>query len=118
MPSSTTDNAIPFMVDGDDLADVATIMQTLAERVDDLTPVRGTVVVTVSASASGSQAVAFPAGKFSAAPIVVTGVQAGATPYVASAASITATGFTANVRHAAGTSSSTTVTVHYVAYPA
>lgn len=73
MPSTTPGHDIPYMVDGDPLADVATIMQALAEQVEEQVPLvqSGTVSVPVGAStAEASAAVVFP--KPFAAPPVVT----------------------------------------------
>lgn len=72
MPSTTPGHDIPYMVDGDPLADVATIMQALAEQVEAQVPLvqGGVVYVTVGAStAEASAAVVFPK-PFSAAPVV------------------------------------------------
>lgn len=118
MPSQTNHHDVPYMVDGDPLANVATIMQTLAERMEALLPISGRVTVTVTSSASGSAAVAFPAGKFPAGAtirVVCSTVIAGNTSYFAYQSSATNTGFTARVRHHDGTVQSTTVDVDWIA---
>lgn len=115
MSGTTTDNLIPYMVDGDDLNDVATIMQALAERVDKLTPMTGRVNVPVTASATGSAAITFPAGKFATAPRVFCTPEASTTAYSAYVSGITTTGATVRVRHNDGTSQTSSVDVQWVA---
>lgn len=118
MPSQTNHHDIPYPVDADPPADAATAMQALAERLEALLPISGRVTVTVTAAASGSQAVAFPAGKFpvgATVRVVCSTNIAGNTSYFAYASSATNTGFTARVRHHDGTVQSTTVDVDWVA---
>ena len=115
MPSSTADNAFPYMVDGDPLADVASIMQTLAERVDKLTPLTGRATVSLAAAASGAQAIAFPVGKFATPPRVFCTIESGSTAYSAFVSGITTTAATVRVRHNDGTSGTTSIDVQWVA---
>lgn len=118
MPGQTNHHDIPYPVAGDPVADIDTIVQSTAERLEALLPISGRVTVTVTASASGSAAVAFPAGKFPVgATIRVTcsTVIAGNTSYFAYQSSATNTGFTARVRHHDGTVQSTTVDVDWIA---
>lgn len=118
MPSDTgAQHSIPYMVDGDPLADVADIMQSLAQRVETLLPINGTKVVAVAASSTGTAAVVFPVGRFSVAPHVMVAAQAGATPYIVSVSAITAAGCNVNVRHCDGTSATANVTVGWTATP-
>lgn len=118
MPGQTNHHDVPYMVDSDDMADVATIMQTLSERVEALLPISGRVTVNVAAAANGSAAVAFPAGKFpvgATVRVTCSTVVAGATSYFAYQSSATNTGFTARVRHHDGAVQTTTVDVDWIA---
>lgn len=115
MPSATPLNALPYMIDADPLADVATIMQTLAERIEALTPVTGAASVSIAAAVSGAQAVTFPVGKFAAAPRVFCTVEGTNGAYTAFASGITTSGATIRARHVDGTSTTVTLPVQWVA---
>lgn len=116
MPGSTARRGLPYMVDTDPMADVAQSIEDLALALDKT--IRGTATITLAASASGSVAVTFPAGLFSAAPIVTATVIRAAHFYIVSADSITSSGMTLRVQHANSTSFSTSVVVHWTAGPA
>lgn len=115
MPSQTADNLIPYPVDSDPVADLATAVQALAERVDKLTPLTGKVTVPVTAANNGSIAVAFPVGKFDGAPRVLTTIESGSSAYSSYVNGITTTGATIRVRHNDGTSQTTAVDVQWCA---
>lgn len=118
MPSDTgAPHEVPYMVDGDPLADVADIMRTLAERVEAITPVRGTATINLAAAASGSVAVVFPV-TFATAPIVTATVIRGNHFYIVSADAVTTAGMTLRVQHANSTSFTTAVVVNWSAAPA
>ena len=117
MPSDTgAPHTIPYMVDGDPLADVADIMRTLAERVEERLGQRGTVAVAVAAASLGSVVVTFPIA-FAAAPIVQVTTQNN-TLMLATVESITATQMTVGVRHINATNVTGSYTVGWLALPA
>lgn len=97
MPSDTgAPQTIPYMVDGDPLADVADIMRSLAERVERQLGQSGYVDITVTGASVGSQAVVFPVA-FTAVPNVQ--VTSNNSLMLAAADAQATTGFTAWVRH-------------------
>lgn len=73
----------------------------------------GNAPVAVSASPTGSLAVTLPTGRFSVAPIVVVSARDGTFVWVATASGISATGFTANVRHVDNVNATGTVNVQW-----
>lgn len=74
------------------------------------------VSVSVAAAITGSTAVTFPAGKFSAAPMVICQALGFSGAYTAEPTALpTATGFTLGVRRQDGTSTTATVQCHYIA---
>jgi hypothetical protein len=115
MPASTPDNLIPYMVDSDPLADVASIMQDLAERVEKLTPITGRATCTLVGAASGAANITFPAGKFATPPRVFTTIESGSTAYASYVSVTSATAATVRVRHVDGTAASTSIDVQWVA---
>lgn len=120
MPGSTAKRAIPYMVDGDPLADVATIMQMLAERVDDVTAIYYTTVVVASGSTFQSKSIVWPSA-FAAAPSVVCQVAtkgAATAGYYAAAYSVTATGCDIRVDKAIGAAPGANTTVGVAIYVA
>lgn len=74
---------------------------------------QGVQSVTISAAVTGTAAVTFPAGRFSAAP-AVTAVAANSN-YTAFVSSVTASGFTCGARRADGTTVTATLDVHWIA---
>jgi len=117
MPSDTgAPHTIPYMVDGDPLADVADIMRTLAERVEERLGQRGRVDVNVAAASVGSVVVVFPIA-FAAPPIVQVTTQTN-TLMLATVEAITATQMTVGVRHVNGTNVTGTYNVGWLAVPA
>lgn len=105
MPSDTARHDYPFMVDGDPLADVATIMQTLAERIEAIVPVLyHTTVVVASGSSFQSKSIVWPTAYAAAPSVVVQASTKGAASagYYASAYNITTTGCDIRVDKAIG----------------
>lgn len=113
MPSSTARNAVPYMVDGDPLADVATIMQTLAERLDDIISPYYTTVVVASGTTFQSKAIVWPAAFASAPSVLVQVATKGAATagYYAAAYDVTTTGCTIRVDKAIGAAPGVNTTV-------
>lgn len=74
----------------------------------------GSVVVSISGSATGSAAITFPGSRFTQAPIVIATLN-DASGYAASVASITTTGATITLRHLDGTTATLTRTVGWFA---
>lgn len=112
----TTAHGFRYPLDSDPVQDGAEATRNLANDVDDLVGAiaAGTVTVNVTASATGSAAVTFPAGRFANAPIIVVTSRNGS--YVAAtAAGITASGFTASVRHVDNTAATVAVQVTWIA---
>lgn len=105
MPSDTARHDFPYMVDSDPMADVATIMQTLAERIEAIVPVLyHTTLVVASGSSFQSKAIVFPTA-YAAAPSVLVQVStkgAASAGYYASAYNITTTGCDIRVDKAIG----------------
>lgn len=116
MPTTTpAPLSVPYMIEADPLADVAAIMQSLAERVDKLLPARGQATINLASAASGSVAVVFPAGKFTSAPNVQATVIRGASFYVVSVTNVTKDGCTIYVQHANSTAFTAAVLVDWSA---
>lgn len=116
--ASTTAKGIPYPENTDAFADGADAVKALADWMEANGAKRvhaGSVVVPVTASATGTAAVVFPAGKFTAAPIVVAMCIGTSVYFATTTGGPTAAGFTAQVRHNANTSQTVNVTVHYVA---
>lgn len=75
----------------------------------------GDITVSLANAASGSVAVTFPAGRFTAAPAVVATVAGLSTTYVAGTGGRTAAGVTVIAFHRAGTASTVALTVSWIA---
>lgn len=75
----TTDNGLPFPEDFAFVTDGAAAIQALAEAIRVLA---GTVTVPINNSAAGQAIIPFPAGYFTAAPIVTLTVQQGGATYL------------------------------------
>lgn len=75
----------------------------------------GFVTVNLTAAASGSTAVLFPPGRFATTPIIVATLASGSTAYIAGVGSQNVNGFTAIAFHRAGTATTVSVTVHWIA---
>jgi hypothetical protein len=73
----------------------------------------GSVVVNLSAANSGTTAVTFPAGRFSAVPIVTATMAAGSASYVAGVGSVTASGFNAIAFQKDTATGTVALTVHW-----
>ena len=76
----------------------------------------GTVTVRVNASAGGTAAVAFPAGRFMAADVLnvqLTKVGSGLPKYIPYATAISATGMTVGVHSGDGTTTTASVVIHW-----
>ena len=98
MPSTTpAPDSIPYMLDGDPLADVADIMASLAARVDRQLGIRGFVDITVTGAATANLPVVFPVGTFTSTPIIV--VTSNNSAMLGAMQNPTAAGFDAYVRH-------------------
>ena len=122
MPSSTTRAGLPYPIGTDPVSDGDDAIKNLANRLDGSSGAlasapygmaAGTVSVVFSNVPNSSAAVTFPAGRFSQPPNVLTAGQNSF--FVTAAGSITATGFTMNVRHAQNTNQTTTVPTNWVA---
>ena len=74
---------------------------------------QGSVAMSLSADASQSAAVTFPAGRFTLAPLVQVSRGANGGRFVPYAASVTASGFTAGVASGDGSTYTGTVTVYW-----
>ena len=116
----TTTKGFPFPDPGDPFANVDAYIRQLAEALDFKKYREGVadyVSVTVNNSATGTLAVALPAGVFSGdAPSISLTVQ-GNSNYVACISDgPTTSGFGITVRHIAGTVASTSILVHFQAW--
>lgn len=106
-----------------DTPDVPRDIGALATAIDQRLPARmvtGQASVAMSNASTGSVAVTFPAGSFSAAPRVVVTVDSAAGAagaLIARVFSVTATGFTIGLTQAAGTPVTVTVPVEWIAVP-
>lgn len=115
MPSTTT-RGFRYPLDSDPVSDGAAAVRNLADDVNSKVGAiaRGTSTVTVTASTIGTAAVSFPAGRFTAAPAVVaTGNNSSV--WMAYVQAVTKDRFTLGVRQVQGTSTSATVSVHWIA---
>lgn len=116
MPSNTgAPHEYPYMVDGDPLADVADIMQTLAQRVAELEGQRGVEPIPVAAAASGLVTITFPI-PFAAVPHMQ--VTSDNTLMLGAVDTITTTGCRLAVRHVNNLNVTGTYNVMWRAYPA
>lgn len=110
MPANTT-NGYPYPVAGDPVQQARAGIQSLAEKVD--TALRasaaGTVVVSVTAAATGVATVAYPVGRFVSAEVSPVATVNGNAAYFAVVSNLTATSMQVTVVHRAGTSATTTV---------
>jgi len=75
---------------------------------------RGAAAITISAAASGTTAVVFPAA-FSGNPTVVATLNSGSSTYIAGIGSRTASGFNLIAFHRAGTATTVTVNADWIA---
>lgn len=115
MPANTP-HGYPYPLGTDRVADGDNDIQALATAVDTKLGIgmAGTNTVTISAAPSGSLAVTFPVGRFTSVPAVVAS-SSGTSTYIANVSTVSATGFTLNVFHRDGTSSSTSIPAHWIA---
>lgn len=74
---------------------------------------RGVATIDLTNAPSGNVDVSFPVGRFTVAP-VMSGLVSNFN-YVASFSGLTASGFTANVKHSDATATTATVLVHWTA---
>lgn len=75
----------------------------------------GTVVVNLVAAATANKAVTFPAGRFSATPVIVATMASGSSAYIAGIGGPTVNGFTAIGFHRDGTATTVNLTIHWIA---
>lgn len=123
MPSDTgAPHSIPYMVDGDPLADVADIMRTLAERVDALLDQvdselgqHGIETLTAAGVSVVTQTIVFPV-PFAAPPHMQ--VTSNHNFMIGTVDTITATGCRLCVRHINATTITGSFEVMWRAYPA
>lgn len=96
--------SVPYLQDTDELYAVPAWAQSLALRVSALLPMRGTVTIPVTNSATGAGAVAFPNGGFpqGTVPLVFVQQQGSLVWEAVSPTNVSATGFTCNVRTISG----------------
>ena len=91
----------------------------LVARLDQLErKASGTVTVSVNASAGGTAAVTFPAGRFTAADVLdigLTKVSSGLTKYIPYAAGISATGMTVGIYSGDGSTGTGSVPINWTA---
>ena len=89
----------------------------LVARLDQLErKASGPVTVSVNASAGGTAAVTFPAGRFTAADVLnvqLTKANGGLAKYTVYARGISATGMTVGVHSGAGTTTTASVVIHW-----
>jgi hypothetical protein len=114
MPS--TASGLPYPT-STDTPDVPRDIKALADALEARLPRAswsGQLSVPVSAANNATAAVTFPAGKFTAAPNVVVSTS-GTSFWAAFSSGITASGFTATVRHIDATVATATPSVHYTA---
>lgn len=112
----TTASGLPYPADTE-TPDVPRDIKKLADELEDRLPAAqhsAAITVTVTSADSGTAAVTFPAGKFTAAPIVVVSTS-GTSQWVAMSASATATGFVATARHVDKLVTSGSPSVNYIA---
>lgn len=114
----TTAKGFPYPDPTDAVANTDLAIKALADFLESNNVKRihvGSAVVAVAAAATGTVAVVLPAGKFTAAPMVVA-MAIGTSVYFASTTGgPTAAGFTLQVRHNTNVAQTVNVTVHYVA---
>jgi len=96
---ANTARGYPYPLSSDPVAQGATAIQNLAQAVNDRAGVAasGTVTIQVTtANTAASVSVVFPAGRFTAAPVVLTTLQAGTNPFnnASNAGNVTANGAT------------------------
>lgn len=114
---TTNLQGLPYPEGSDLLSAGDDTIKALAEKLDAMVPYRwaaGTVSISLSNASSGTLAVTFPAGRFTQAPIV-TVTTANSHFLIATMAGLTATGFTAGVRHIDAATTTATLTVNWVA---
>jgi hypothetical protein len=101
--------------DSDPVAQGAAAMRTMASKLG--ATASGSAGVTYPGGVPNAQsAVTFPAGRFTAAPNVVTAANHGTAGYVAAASAVTATGFTLSIRNLSGNpTAGTVVTAWWIA---
>ena len=95
-----------------DVSDLAARISTLERKAS------GTVTVSVNASAGGTAAVTFPAGRFTAADVLdigLTKVSSGLAKYIPYAAGISATGMTVGIYSGDGSTGTGSVPINWTA---
>lgn len=115
MPANTQ-RGFPYPLDTDAVGDMHAHVQALAQAVDDMVGAQaaGKVNVTLAASNGTAQAVVFPVGRFSAAPVVTATADNSSVQIFAQVANVTAAGFDVIARHRdSGATVSATVTIHW-----
>lgn len=115
MPANTQ-RGFPYPLDTDAVGDMHAHIQALAQAVDDMVGAQATgkTNVTLVSSNGVSQAVVFPAGRFSAAPVVTATADNSNLNIFAQVSNVTAAGFDVIARHRdAGATVSATVTIHW-----
>lgn len=116
MPTTTT-RGFRVPLDSDPVNDGAEATRNLGQDVNDKVGVfaSGSIVINLAAAATGSAAIAFPAGRFSATPRIVATLRT-STTYVPSVTAASAAGATVNVRHVDSTAATTALTVDWIAH--
>jgi hypothetical protein len=115
---ATTAKGFPYPVGTDRVQDGDDAIKALAEAVGNYHGARiwaTRVSITISNAASGNAAVTFPAGHFTAAPIVVASMSFSSTSYFAIATSSTTTGCSVSAIHRDGTLTTGTPTADVIA---
>lgn len=114
-----TAKGYPFPNPGDPVANTDLAIKALADFLDAngfKAMHAGQQVVNFAASITASTgAVAFPVGKFTAAPFIVVACGSGTSQYVATVSANSAASFTAIARSADGTAKTAAVSVYWVA---